>query len=76
MKQCNLTFKISLISMLAINVVCVVFFLVALILSFLKVSVFGVVHFWIGVVVVVLNVLYLIYLTITLLINNKKINVE
>ncbi len=76
MKQCDLTFKISSIAMLVINVISVVFFLVVLILSLLKVCVFGAFHFWLAVAVGALNITFVTYLAIKLIIANKKLDIE
>lgn len=73
MKQCSLFFKISLITIISINALALLYFGVTLLLSVLKITVFGYVHFVLGIIVVSVDVVYLFSLIVVLIVSSKKI---
>ncbi len=73
LSKLNLTFKISLIVMAIIDALAVLFFLAWFLLNVFKIVVFSTFHFYVMIIIVGLNLLYILYLVLSLIISNKKL---
>ena len=71
MSKTSLTFKIVSITLFTIDILFAVFFMISLILTLAKVSVFGNLHFILLIITVALNIIYFVYTLITLKIHKK-----
>ena len=72
MSNSSFIFKLLTISYLIIDCVLALFFLTSFVLVFAKVTVLGKLHFILLIITIVINLIYLMYLALMLIINRRR----